>query len=177
MRLEADTISIDVPKGWVRNTDIEDSTVPLDIVQEEAYGTLSLPGISASYSSPSTYLSLSSPPPWPDLDIERVRDEYMEDGLQTGKATDAVALADRTIGGSPAYGYYSISKYHNGGRHPTQRWLVWREDGLWDLTAVGFEDETHIPPELLAALDTITWTIPTTTPEPTTTGAEATTSP
>lgn len=90
----------------------------------------------------------------------------MEDGLHIGAITDAVALADRTIGGAPAYGYYSISKYHNGGWHPTQRWLVWREDGLWDIEAIGFEGDTNIPPELLAALDTITWTIPTTRAEP-----------
>lgn len=170
MRMSADTISIDVPAGWVRDSS-EDYITPLYIVQEGHQGirSRSAPGIRASYESPGTHLSIYSPPPMPDLDIGSRRDSSMEGGIRNNYITDAEVLPDRTIGGSPAYGYTGVFTFDDGVKRPAQQWLIWREDGMWYIKVVGFDDE--IPPELLAALDTITWTIPVPTTTPTTSTA------
>ena len=170
MRMSADTISIDVPAGWVRDSS-EDYITPLYIVQEGHQGihSRSAPGIRASYESPGTHLSIYSPPPMPDLDIGSRRDSSMEGGIRNNYITDAEVLPDRTIGGSPAYGYTGVFTFDDGVKRPAQQWLIWREDGMWYIKVVGFDDE--IPPELLAALDTITWTIPAPTTAPATSTA------
>ena len=95
----------------------------------------------------------------------------MEGGIRNNYITDAEVLPDRTIGGSPAYGYTGVLTFDDGVKRPAQQWLIWREDGMWYIKVVGFDDE--IPPELLAALDTITWT----TPAPTTAPATSTATP
>lgn len=163
--MSADTINIDVPAGWVRS-DLEDHVTPLYIIQEghQDIRSRSAPGIRASYESPGTHLSIYSPPPMPDLDIGSRRDSSMEGGIRNDYITDAEVLPDRTIGGSPAYGYTGVFTFDDGIKRPAQQWLIWREDGMWYIKVVGFDDE--IPPELLAALDTITWTIPAPTTVP-----------
>lgn len=167
VRMSADTINIDVPAGWVRS-DLEDHVTPLYIIQEghQDIRSRSAPGIRASYESPGTHLSIYSPPPMPDLDIGSRRDSSMEGGIRNDYITDAEVLPDRTIGGSPAYGYTGVFTFDDGIKRPAQKWLIWREDGMWYIKVVGFDDE--IPPELLAALDTITWTIPAPTAAPAT---------
>lgn len=170
MRMSADTISIDVPAGWVRDSS-EDYITPLYIVQEGHQNTHNAPGIRANYMSPGVYLSITSPPPMPDLEVGRHRDSFMNSSTKTGHVTDAEVLPDRTIGGSPAYGYTGIFTFDDGIRRPAQQWLVWREDGMWIIRVTGFESETAIPPELLDALDTITWTIPAPTTAPATSTA------
>ena len=165
VRMSADTINIDVPAGWVRNS-LEDDVTPLYIVQEDHQGTHSTPGIRANYMSSGVYLSITSPPPMPYLEVGQHRDSFMNSGTKTGHITDAEVLPDRTIGGSPAYGYAGIFTFNDGIRRLAQQWLVWREDGMWTIRVIGFEGEDAIPPELLAALDTITWTIPAPTTAP-----------
>ena len=54
MRMSADTISIDVPAGWVRDSS-EDYITPLYIVQEGRQNTRNSPGIRANYMSPGVY--------------------------------------------------------------------------------------------------------------------------
>ena len=163
--MSADTVNIDVPAGWVRSN-LEDRVTPLYIIQEGHQGisSRSAPGIRANYKSPGTHLSIYSPPPMPDLNIESHRDSSMEGDIRNNYITDAEVLPDRTIGGSPAYGYTGIFTFDDGVKRPAQQWLIWREDGMWYIKVIGFDDE--IPPELLAALDTITWTIPAPTTAP-----------
>lgn len=88
----------------------------------------------------------------------------MEDALRTRTVTGAETLEGRWIGGSPAHGYAGMfSCLRAASWHPSQSWWVWREDGMWSITVVGVEGGAAIPTELVAALDTITWAIPTPT--------------
>jgi len=82
VRMSADTINIDVPAGWVRNS-LEDDVTPLYIVQEDHQGTHSTPGIRANYMSPGVYLSITSPPPMPYLEVGQHRDSFMNSGTKT----------------------------------------------------------------------------------------------
>ena len=48
---------------------------------------------------PGVYLSITSPPPMPDLEVGRHRDSFMNSSTKTGHVIDAEVLPDRTIGG------------------------------------------------------------------------------
>ena len=75
--------------------------------------------------------------------------------------TDTSLLPDREIDGYLAAGF--SGKFHlDGVVYPTDYWCVWREDGVWEVSVLGFPDEEGIPQELLDAVGTIRWTLPPT---------------
>jgi len=71
---------------------------------------------------------------------------------------DAQFLGMRNLGGELAAGASCTWRTDEGVSYAVQRWEVWRDDeGLWDFELRSAPDASVIAPELIAALDTVTW--------------------
>ena len=73
-------------------------------------------------------------------------------------------LPPRTIGGTPAYGHTYIDSTKET---PVRRWdwLVGRPDGVWRILATSTSTSPDMPADVALAINTITWTPTTTTPQ------------
>jgi len=91
------------------------------------------------------------------VDVETdVRRWVAQEGAK--KYPDAQFLGMRSLGGELAAGASFTRKRDEGVSYAVQRWEVWRDDeGLWDFELRSAPDVSVIAPELIAALDTVTW--------------------
>ena len=70
---------------------------------------------------------------------------------------DVEFLGSRYLGGELAAGASFTRKTDKGVSHACQWWIVWRDDIRWDFELCSAPDASVIAPELIAALDTVTW--------------------
>ncbi len=184
LRDSADVVDIDVPDGWVRLDPLAGGTSEdLSIAKgspihnnREGIGVMYYSHESVSYAA--GYVGPFFGPDTLEDDLHAYRDRMREDWLDTDGGTtprfftDTSLLPDREIDGYLAAGF--SGQYHlDGVVYPTDYWCVWREDGAWEIYVLGFPDEEDIPQELLNAVGTIRWTIPSVeTPVPTPTPSE-----
>ena len=182
LRDSADVVDIDVPEGWVRLDPAKGETAAnLKIVSPSREHRESISVMYHSHESLSFVYGYSGPFFGPDTledDLHAYRDGMREDwvnrdgDMDSRFFTDTSLLPDREIDGYLAAGF--SGQYHlDGAVYPTDVWCVWREDGVWEVYVLGFPDEDDIPQELLDAVGTIRWTIPSVeTPVPTPTPSE-----
>ena len=150
-RTEPDITTIAVPQGWVL-LDLDEKPVAVQVKITTSHTDYSHAGIHILHSIDSI------DPPRPrktSADLEADRDRAMSDSTQTGWVSDPQPLAPRTIAGSETWGYVGMFTFNSEKTYPSQYWRLWREDGLRHIYVAGFEGTDTIPPELIAALDTI----------------------
>ena len=70
---------------------------------------------------------------------------------------DAQFLGMRSLGGELAAGASFTRKTDKGVSHACQWWRALRDDGRWNFELRSAPDASVIAPELIAALDTVTW--------------------
>jgi len=70
---------------------------------------------------------------------------------------DVEFLGSRYLGGELAAGASFTRKTDKGVSHACQWWRVLRDDGRWNFELRSAPDASVIAPELIAALDTVTW--------------------
>ena len=70
---------------------------------------------------------------------------------------DVEFLGSRYLGGDLAAGASFTRKTDKGVSHACQWWRVLRDDGRWNFELRSAPDDSVIAPELIAALDTVTW--------------------
>ena len=101
----------------------------------------------------------------PDVDVKRERDYGVEHGTaQENLVGRGISLEPRLIAGVKAWGYAATATFGEENTYPIQRWLLWREDGVWLILVAGFANTSVIPAELIGALDTISFIRPSGTP-------------
>ena len=101
----------------------------------------------------------------PDVDVKRERDYGVEHGTaQENLVGRGIPLEPRLIAGVKAWGYAATATFGEENTYPIQRWLLWREDGVWLILVAGFANTSVIPAELIGALDTISFIRPSGTP-------------
>ncbi|QCT36703.1 hypothetical protein [Arachnia propionica] len=101
----------------------------------------------------------------PDVDVKYRRDEGVEHGTaQENLVGRGIPLEPRLIAGVKAWGYAATATFGEENTYPIQRWLLWREDGVWLILVAGFANTSVIPAELIGALDTISFIRPSGTP-------------
>lgn len=154
----ADDISIDVPAGWVR---VEEPVRPFTLALAHAEDPTGNYGLKVQWWSPQElkriYRGASDGPI--TIHVETYRDNAMADAAKGEDSSGIEALPDRAIGGDEAAG---MSYHHSDDRGGTvtQRWFVWRHDGLWVISLSSDEEEAQVPVELVDSLDTVQWTAP-----------------
>ena len=91
------------------------------------------------------------------IDVEpHINEWIVREGAR--RYPDVEFLGSRYLGGELAAGASFTRKTDKGVSHAVQRWEVWRDDeGLWDFELRSAPDASVIAPELIAALDTVTW--------------------
>lgn len=162
-----DHISVVVPDGWIDNSQVTGPS-PNDLVlTREAGSTRFQPGLFASRLSPRVLTNAEDGEPL-SLDIWAYRDQQVADASTSAGIVSVVPLPDRTIDGLPAPGRRTVAE-QDGTTSVYETWSVLRRDGVWEITVCGDPGADTVPPELLAALDTLRWSPPGdgTTPSPT----------
>ena len=91
-----------------------------------------------------------------EVDVEAdMRRWVAQEGLK--KYPDTQFLGMRSLGGELAAGASFTRKTDKGVSHACQWWRVSRDDGRWNFELRSAPDDSVIAPELIAALDTVTW--------------------
>ena len=102
----------------------------------------------------------------------RYRDRWLSTNRGDDGIGNSVSAGERIIGGLPAAGISYTWAESPDKIYSCEDWYVAQNRGVWTIMICSAPNEP-IPPELLAALDTITWT----TPAPTTAPATSTATP
>ena len=90
------------------------------------------------------------------LDVEAYMSVWVsQEGVR--QYPDTEFLGSRYLGGELAAGASFTRKTDKGVSHVCQWWIVWRDDIRWDFELRSAPDVSVIAPELIAALDTVTW--------------------
>ena len=91
------------------------------------------------------------------IDVEpHINEWIVREGAR--RYPDVEFLGSRYLDGELAAGASFTRKTDKGVSYAVQRWEVWRDDeGLWDFELRSAPDASVIAPELIAALDTVTW--------------------
>ena len=90
------------------------------------------------------------------LDVEAYMSVWVsQEGVR--QYPDTEFLGSRYLGGELAAGASFTRKTDKGVSHACQWWIVWRDDIRWDFELRSAPDASVIAPELIAALDTVTW--------------------
>ena len=165
-------ISIDAPEGWRIFSHPE---VLFDLQVIGPYGGLrDLEGIRIVFIDPDIIrtVCLSSHPN--QKSDECTAAHYRDQWLSTNRSNDgignSVSAGERIIGGLPAAGISYTWAESPDKIYSCEDWYVAQNRGVWTIMICSAPNEP-IPPELLAALDTITWTIPAPTTAPATSTA------
>ena len=90
------------------------------------------------------------------IDVEpHINEWIVREGAR--RYPDVEFLGSRYLGGELAAGASFTRKTDKGVSHACQWWIVWRDDIRWDFELRSAPDVSVIAPELIAALDTVTW--------------------
>ena len=90
------------------------------------------------------------------IDVEpHINEWIVREGAR--RYPDVEFLGSRYLGGELAAGASFTRKTDKGVSHACQWWIVWRDDIRWDFELCSAPDASVIAPELIAALDTVTW--------------------
>lgn len=162
-------ISIDAPEGWRIFSHPE---VLFDLQLIGPYGGLrDLEGIRIVFIDPDIIrtVCLSSHPNQEsdECTAAHYRDQWFSTNSGNDGIGNSVSVGERIIGGLPAAGISYTWAESPDKIYSCETWYVAQNQGMWDITICSAPNES-IPPELLDALDTITWTTPAPTTAPTT---------
>ena len=154
-------ISIDAPEGWRIFSHPE---VLFDLQLIGPYGGLrDLEGIRIVFIDPDIIrtVCLSSHPNQEsnECTAAHYRDQWFSTNSGNDGIGNSVSVGERIIGGLPAAGISYTWAESPDKIYSCETWYVAQNQGMWDITICSAPNES-IPPELLDALDTITWTIP-----------------
>ena len=90
------------------------------------------------------------------IDVEpHINEWVVREGAR--RYPDVEFLGSRYLGGELAAGASFTRKTDKGVSHACQWWRVLRDDGRWNFELRSAPDASVIAPELIAALDTVTW--------------------
>ena len=90
------------------------------------------------------------------LDVEAYMSVWVsQEGVR--QYSDTEFLGSRYLGGELAAGASFTRKTDKGVSHACQWWRVLRDDGRWNFELRSAPNASVIAPELIAALDTVTW--------------------
>ena len=162
-------ISIDAPEGWRAFSYPE---VLLDLQVIGPYGGLhDIEGIRIQFiesdifrpGCPSTFDTQGNG----GCDAVYYRNRWLSLYSTDDRVSDSASAGERTIGGVPAAGISYVRTESPDEIYSCELWYVPQNQGVWHITICSAPNEP-IPPELLAALDAITWTIPAPTTAPAT---------
>ena len=168
-------ISIDAPEGWRVFSYPE---VLLDLQVIGPYGGLhDLEGIRIRFIGSDIFRpgcpSTSGTQGNGGCDAAYYRNRWLSLYSTDDRVIDSASAGERIIGGLPAAGIsYVRTAESPDDIYSCELWYVLQNQGVWHITICSAPNEP-IPPELLDALDTITWT----TPAPTTAPATPTAAP
>ena len=146
-----DIVTIAVPKGWFL-VERKDKPNQYDLEIANNRGNLGAEGITIFNQKPSIAGFHG-----PDIDMRAKRDQWMADDVKVNRVRDPEPIGPRIIGGSQAWGYSGMFTFNDKKTYPSQRWIIWREDGKWSIYVTGFENTSTVPEELIAALDTVSF--------------------
>ena len=162
-------INIDAPEGWRVFSYPE---VLLDLQVIGPYGGLhDIEGIRIQFiesdifrpGCPSTFDTQGNG----GCDAVYYRNRWLSLYSTDDRVSDSASAGERTIGGVPAAGISYVRTESPDEIYSCELWYVPQNQGVWHITICSAPNES-ISPELLYALDTITWTTPAPTTAPTT---------
>ena len=160
-------ISIDAPEGW-RVFSYPEVLFDLQVIGP--YGGLrDYEGIRITFIGPdiirTACLSSSPNQESDECTVARYRDRWLSTNRGDDGIGNSVSAGERIIGGLPAAGISYTWAESPDKIYSCEDWYVAQNRGVWTIMICSAPNEP-IPPELLAALDTIPWTIlpPTTAP-------------
>ena len=165
-------ISIDAPEGW-RVFSYPEVLFDLQVIGP--YGGLrDYEGIRITFIGPdiirTACLSSSPNQESDECTVARYRDRWLSTNRGDDGIGNSVSAGERIIGGLPAAGISYTWAESPDKIYSCEDWYVAQNRGVWTIMICSAPNEP-IPPELLAALDTITWTIPAPTTAPATSTA------
>ena len=160
-------ISIDAPEGW-RVFSYPEVLFDLQVIGP--YGGLrDYEGIRITFIGPdiirTACLSSSPNQESDECTVARYRDRWLSTNRGDDGIGNSVSAGERIIGGLPAAGISYTWAESPDKIYSCEDWYVAQNRGVWTIMICSAPNEP-IPPELLAALDTITWTIPAPTTAP-----------
>lgn len=155
---DTDQVHLDLPEGWsiVQNAATMPDFFLATPSEGESGGAIRLNRMSPedlAFVYGHTYPDF---PPF-DLDVVAHYRESVSSDEQNEEVREVRELPARTIGDAQALGH-SFQWTRADDPHFAQEWTLARRDGLWRVIARSATGGDSLSPEVLAALDTITWT-------------------
>ncbi|MDY6213955.1 MAG: hypothetical protein SPH79_05655 [Schaalia hyovaginalis] len=153
---EYDHVNLNLPEGWsiVQNAATRPDSFLATASEGESGGAIRINRTSPE----SLAFSFNYPDEVPfDIDLTAHYRESVSSAEQHEETADVQELPARTIGGVHALGF-SYQWTRADDPHYEQVWVLARHDGLWEISARSETGGDSLSPEILAALDSISWT-------------------
>ena len=154
------TVVIEPPEGWQLYYPPERIVGPITRVIRFAHPGDEEEGIAVDFLEGDALRKYSNhvkfDPYTGKLDVEAYMSVWVsQEGVR--QYPDTEFLGSRYLGGELAAGASFTRKTDKGVSHACQWWRVLRDDGRWNFELRSAPDASVIAPELIAALDTVTW--------------------
>ena len=154
------TVVIEPPEGWQLYYPPERVVGPITRVIRFAHPGDEEEGIAVDFLEGDALRKYSNhvkfDPYTGKLDVEAYMSVWVsQEGVR--QYPDTEFLGSRYLGGELAAGASFTRKTDKGVSHACQWWRVLRDDGRWNFELRSAPDVSVIAPELIAALDTVTW--------------------
>ena len=154
------TVVIEPPEGWQLYYPPEKVVGPIARVIRFAHPGDEEEGIAVDFLEGDALRKYSNhvkfDPYTGKLDVEAYMSVWVsQEGVR--QYPDTEFLGSRYLGGELGAGASFTRKTDKGVSHACQWWRVLRDDGRWNFELRSAPDASVIAPELIAALDTVTW--------------------
>lgn len=154
------TVVIEPPEGWQLHYPPAGAVGPIARVIRFAHPGDEEEGIAVDFLEGDALRKYSNhvkfDPYTGKLDVEAYMSVWVsQEGVR--QYPDTEFLGSRYLGGELAAGASFTRKTDKGVSHVCQWWIVWRDDIRWDFELRSAPDVSVIAPELIAALDAVTW--------------------
>lgn len=159
-KMRRSTVIIEPPEGWQLYYPPERVVGPIARVIRFAHPGDEEEGIAVDFLEGDALRKYSNhvkfDPYTGKLDVEAYMSVWVsQEGVR--QYPDTEFLGSRYLGGELAAGASFTRKTDKGVSHACQWWRVLRDDGRWNFELRSAPDASVIAPELIAALDTVTW--------------------
>ena len=151
---EYDHVNLNLPEGWsIVQTSTPDSFLAT-ASEGESGGAIRI----NRWSPQSLSFVYNYPDEVPfDIDLTAHYRESISSAEQHEETADVQELPARTIGDAHALGF-SLMWTRADDPHYAQAWILARHDGIWNVSARSATGGDSLSPEVLTALDSISWT-------------------
>ncbi|MBB6333751.1 hypothetical protein [Schaalia hyovaginalis] len=153
---EYDHVNLTLPEGWaiVQNAATRPDSFLATASEGESGGAIRINRMSPE----SLAFSFNYPDEVPfDIDLTAHYRQAFTSAEQHEETADVQEVPARTIGDAHALGF-SYQWTRADDPHYEQVWVLARHDGLWKISARSATGGDSLSPEVLTALDSISWT-------------------